>query len=168
MFCPKCGKEVTNGSRFCSSCGANLDGQVASGATPARPVPPTKSNIQRQAAVKNTTSSGRGWGTASWVFIILQVLLLAFFFINKAFIDFENPSSESILFGGWIVYLFQLPIGLFMIFTETFLGAVFATVQICKKRDKFSWIVFGVACGMLVLMLVLSLTGVFNVGDLVI
>jgi hypothetical protein len=26
MFCPKCGKEITDNSSFCNSCGQNLDG----------------------------------------------------------------------------------------------------------------------------------------------
>jgi len=32
MFCPKCSKEVADGSKFCYSCGAPLAGQAASAA----------------------------------------------------------------------------------------------------------------------------------------
>ena len=28
-FCPKCGTEYQDGSKFCAKCGANLDGSVA-------------------------------------------------------------------------------------------------------------------------------------------
>lgn len=28
-FCPKCGTENQDGSKFCAKCGANLDGSVA-------------------------------------------------------------------------------------------------------------------------------------------
>src|SRR5215469_13418312 len=37
MVCPKCSKEVADGSKFCYSCGAPLAGQAAaSGAAPAK------------------------------------------------------------------------------------------------------------------------------------
>jgi len=39
MLCPKCSKEVADGSKFCYNCGAPLAGQTAApGAAPAAPV----------------------------------------------------------------------------------------------------------------------------------
>lgn len=79
----------------------------------------------------------------------------------------QNPDPVNIMLGGWIVYMFALPVGLFLIFTEAFLGAVFGVVQVCVNKSKFSWIVFGVSLGMLVLMMILAFCGVFNVGPLI-
>ena len=38
MFCPKCSKEVVDGSKFCYSCGAQLAGQAA----PSAAAPPKR------------------------------------------------------------------------------------------------------------------------------
>ncbi len=169
MFCTKCGKENVNDAQFCVNCGAKL-GESASKpevqpmpAQAQKPVQQAQRPVQKQAVAKPR----KNWGIASWVFIILQVLLLAFFFINLLFTDMENPDPVNIMLGGWIVYMFALPVGLFLIFTEAFLGAVFGVVQVCVNKSKFSWIVFGVSLGMLVLMMILAFCGVFNVGPLI-
>lgn len=169
MFCTKCGKENVNDAQFCVNCGAKLS-ELVSKPVDQTAQPQTQKSVQQvqKPAQRPVAAKPRkNWGTASWVFIILQVLLLAFFFINLLFTDMQNPDPVNIMLGGWIVYMFALPVGLFLIFTEAFLGAVFGVVQVCVNKSKFSWIVFGVSLGMLVLMMILAFCGVFNVGPLI-
>lgn len=170
MFCTKCGKENVNDAQFCVNCGAKLTETTSKPEAQPAPMQTQKTAPQQtQRPIQKTVPAKprKNWGIASWVFIILQVLLLAFFFINLLFTDMENPDPVNIFLGGWIVYMFALPVGLFLIFTEAFLGAVFGVVQVCVNRSKFSWIVFGVSIGMLVLMMILAFCGVFNVGPLI-
>lgn len=51
-FCPKCGTEYQDGSKFCAKCGANLDGSVA-------PVPINQNPgfFQKIFDTKNVTST---------------------------------------------------------------------------------------------------------------
>lgn len=44
MYCPKCGTQLPDGTAFCSSCGANLNGAAAPGAAP-NTTPPQPSAV---------------------------------------------------------------------------------------------------------------------------
>lgn len=152
MFCPKCSKENPEGAIFCIECGSRITPEE-------KPVDQSKP-VQTQPKTTPTVKNKRGWGSASWVFIILQILLLAFFFINVAF---WSDEPINLFFGGWIVLLFHLPVGMFLIFTEAFLGVVFSIIQLCQSRKAFSWTVFAVSVVMLIIMVVLAATNTFYI-----
>lgn len=156
MFCSKCGKQNSDDAKYCSACGAKL---LDVSDKPVYKDTPKLAIIQPKPK--------KGWGVTSWVFIVLQILLLAFFFINLIFTDFSNPEPVNIIFGGWIVYLFALPIGLFVIFTESFLAVLFGIIQVCvNKKSVFSWVTFGVSVAMFAIMLILTMAGVFSMAVL--
>ena len=98
MFCPGCGKEVLNGSAFCSSCGTKIDVQVAPTVQqpvveqmPVQPQPVVQQPIQQQTYIQsniqpiqatNSVKKGMpGWqkgviiGLLSFVVVLMLVLV---------------------------------------------------------------------------------------------
>jgi uncharacterized membrane-anchored protein len=55
MFCPNCGKEIPDGSKFCPYCGAKLEGNVTSQSSP------KESSPSNEYLVSQKTSSGGGY-----------------------------------------------------------------------------------------------------------
>ena len=55
MFCPNCGKEIPDGSKFCPYCGANLEGNVTSQSSP------KESSSSDEYLANQKTYSGSGY-----------------------------------------------------------------------------------------------------------
>ena len=88
MYCPKCGKEILDQSRFCQYCGAELKTDV----TTSNPVPP----IQPTAAYPNPKSSkkGRKMGCLLFVLLFFGSLMFGIFQIIQ---NPEQYQKKSIL-----------------------------------------------------------------------
>ncbi|WP_455137241.1 zinc ribbon domain-containing protein [Thermophilibacter sp.] len=95
MFCPNCGAQVPDGSKFCTSCGSTL-GAAAPAPAPApapTPAPAPAPSDQQLAVVEEKPRGGRGKTVA---IVVLAVLLLAAVaFIVWQFVIPQVTGSQS-------------------------------------------------------------------------
>ena len=91
MFCPKCGKENSEGVKFCGSCGANI--AALNAASPAAASPTSASSEQMTFGKSISTCmgkyvdfSGRAARPEYWWFFLFTVLL-------TWFADIADPSK---------------------------------------------------------------------------
>ena len=95
-FCPKCGTEYQDGSKFCAKCGANLDGSVA-------PVPINQNPgfFQKIFDTKNVTSTmdANDINTGKAMSILAYCAVLAYILTGWIFGGF----IEIIVLAGMLV-----------------------------------------------------------------
>lgn len=102
MICPKCGKQIQDGTKFCEACGASLEQQSAPETTPAPAQTPFEGQ-QNQNQSQNSTGGFKfaenapGANNGSVDFI--QAIKL--FFVN--YVNFTGRASKS---EYWWSYLF--------------------------------------------------------------
>ncbi|WP_455136422.1 zinc-ribbon domain-containing protein [Thermophilibacter sp.] len=95
MFCPKCGAQVPDGTRFCPACGASLNpaGAPAGGATPGAPGP---------VVTPGATATGNA-STLRLVRLVAAVVMIVAFFlplVGTSVFGYEfSVSALNVAFG---------------------------------------------------------------------
>lgn len=99
MYCPNCGKEIEDGARFCSSCGAAVSPNV-----PSQPeTPPEAQTAQTQSSPDEMQTTQIMECHHHW-FVMAWRIIVALFFVDVAITTAPTPIifyALAALFGLW-------------------------------------------------------------------
>jgi len=100
MFCPKCGLQNADESKFCRGCGANLSNVLA--AVDGKPRPASRSLAEKQLALYSRgirgLLGGAGFLIIAWLLYTLapQIMFLQFFSLAFAFVSIATGISRLV------------------------------------------------------------------------
>src|SRR5580765_4246194 len=104
MFCPKCGLQNTDETKFCRSCGANLSNVLA--AVDGKPRPASRSLAEKQLALYSRgirgLLGGAGFLVIAWLLYTLapQIVFLQCFSLAFAFVSIAAGISRLVHASG--------------------------------------------------------------------
>ncbi len=163
MFCPKCGAVVTDGYKFCSSCGSTIPevSQAQSQPTATPQYQPTPAYLQPQEKPQRAPIA------KAIVSIALggEAAVCAFIFLLYSFILFvAGVSSEMGELGavGFVFFFYMcilcLPTGIIaLIFGRNYLNGGYSRLSGLAKAGKIFGIISIAATGLTLLMSIASL-----------
>lgn len=95
MFCPNCGKQIPENTKFCSHCGAQQ--LSVSSADPATSTPGTQPNVAETPKQQPKTAPKKSVNIVVTLLVVLCAFLLGRFVIAPSLLSGEepNPSNES-------------------------------------------------------------------------
>ena len=105
MFCPRCGKEISEQVNFCPQCGAVIPNMINSapyGAPPASPIGPVEQTAQTQADISTAVADrpkkkgkGKALLVAVMVVALVAVLAAAALFLLPKLTAFAPPGEDT-------------------------------------------------------------------------
>ncbi len=96
MFCPNCGIQLPDGSKFCNNCGFKVDRKIAapfSGNTVARPVAPA--GLNQNTAQRSEKRSSSGMKKYAFIGIAAVLVVAAIVLLGEDREGGENTAAEQ-------------------------------------------------------------------------